>query len=58
MLSGDDAITLPLMALGGRGVISVVVERNSGGDDAASCSSALGERFRRRRAKFTSGIAD
>ena len=26
VLSGDDAITLPLLALGGRGLISVVVE--------------------------------
>ena len=34
VLSGDDAITLPLMSLGGRGLISVVVQRNSGGDDA------------------------
>ena len=32
VLSGDDALTLPLMAVGGRGVISVVVERDPGRD--------------------------
>ncbi len=47
VLSGDDAITLPLIALGGRGIISVVVERDSRRDDAAR-ATLPGGRFRRR----------
>ncbi len=38
VLSGDDAITLPLIALGGRGVISVVSNEIPGRDGAAHAS--------------------
>ena len=32
VLSGDDSLTLPVMSVGGRGIISVAAERRSGGD--------------------------
>ena len=47
VLSGDDALTLPLMAVGGRGIISVAGERDSGGDGADG-RSGRAERLRRR----------
>ena len=47
VLSGDDAITLPLIALGGRGVISVVSNEIPARDGAAHASRARG-RFRGR----------
>ena len=43
---GDDAITIPLIALGGRGVISVVSNEIPGGDDQAD-AARHGRRFRR-----------
>ncbi len=46
VFSGDDAITIPLIALGGRGVISVVAERNSGGICQAD-AARYSRRFRR-----------
>ena len=47
VLSGDDSMTLPLMALGGKGIISVAGERDSGRDDA-SRTALPARRFRRR----------
>ena len=47
VLSGDDALTLPLMAIGGRGVISVAVERDPGGDGADG-RGGRAQRLRRR----------
>ena len=47
VLSGDDSMTLPLMALGGRGLISVAVERDPGRDDALGPGGPRG-RLRRR----------
>ena len=47
VLSGDDAVTLPLMAVGGRGVISVVSNEIPGGDGA----DGRGGRTRRLRGR-------
>lgn len=49
VLSGDDAVTLPLMALGGAGVISVVSNQIPG-EMARLCDSAMAEDFRGARA--------
>ena len=46
ILCGDDAIAIPLIALGGRGVISVVSNEIPGGDDQAD-AARHGRRFRR-----------
>ena len=47
MLSGDDAITIPLIALGGRGVISVV-SNEIPGEMTQVDATRHGRRFRRR----------
>ncbi len=49
VLSGDDAVTLPLMALGGSGVISVV-SNEIPGQMAALCDHALAGEFAQARA--------
>ena len=45
VLSGDDAITMPLIALGGRGIISVASNEIPGRNDA-TCAALHGWRFR------------
>ena len=47
VLSGDDAITIPLIALGGRGIVSVVSNEIPGEMTALDAARA-GQRFRRR----------
>ena len=47
VLSGDDAITIPLMALGGRGIISVV-SNEIPGEMTQLAHACLRRRFRRR----------
>ena len=49
VLSGDDAVTIPLMALGGRGIISVVSNQIPG-PMARLAQACLQRRFRRRPA--------
>ena len=55
MLSGDDAMTLPLMALGGRGVISVA--SNEIPAEMAQIVRLASRNDFAARAKFTSDIA-
>ena len=55
MLSGDDAMTLPLMAVGGRGVISVA-SNEMPAEMVADGGSGRARRLRARRARCTSGI--
>ena len=52
VLSGDDAITLPLIALGGRGIISVVSNEIPGRDDAARAGLPA-RRFRSGARRFS-----
>ena len=52
VLSGDDALTLPLMAIGGHGIISVI-GNEAPARDGADGGARRGGRLRAARGSFT-----